>query len=70
MNRLIIIGAGGHGRVIADIARLNGYNDIRFLDDSDISVSGGYDVIGKVDEYGKYTDSSDFIVAIKSVAVF
>ena len=64
MNRLIIIGAGGHGRVVADIARLNGYNDIRFLDDSDISVSGGYHVVGKVDEYVKYTDNSDFIVAI------
>ena len=34
MNKLVIIGAGGHGRVAADIARLNGYSEIRFLDDN------------------------------------
>lgn len=33
MNRLIIIGASGHGKVIADIAEKNGYTDIVFLDD-------------------------------------
>ncbi len=32
-NRLIIIGASGHGKVIADIAVKNGYEDIVFLDD-------------------------------------
>lgn len=34
MNRLVIIGAGGHGRVIADIALKNGYADICFVDDN------------------------------------
>ena len=33
MNRITIIGASGHGKVVADIARLNGYMDIVFLDD-------------------------------------
>lgn len=28
MNRLIIIGAGGHGKVIADAALKNGYTNI------------------------------------------
>lgn len=32
INRLIIIGASGHGKVVADIARLCGYTDIVFLD--------------------------------------
>lgn len=32
MNRLIIIGASGHGKVVADIAVKNGYTDIVFLD--------------------------------------
>ena len=32
-NRLIIIGASGHGKVVADIAKLNGYTNIAFLDD-------------------------------------
>ena len=30
MKRLIIIGASGHGKVVADIARLRGYEDILF----------------------------------------
>ena len=29
-EKLIIIGAGGHGKVIADIAKLNGYKEIYF----------------------------------------
>ena len=33
MNRLIIIGAGGHGKVAADIAAKIGYTDICFADD-------------------------------------
>lgn len=35
MNRLIIIGASGHGKVVADIATLCGYDDIVFLDDDE-----------------------------------
>ena len=45
--RLVIIGASGHGRVIADIARLNGYEDIVFLDDNkEVKECGGSPVIG------------------------
>lgn len=48
MKRLIIIGASGHGKVVADIARLNGYEEIVFLDDDDsISECNGWPVIGK-----------------------
>lgn len=32
MKRLIIIGASGHGKVVADIAKMKGYKDIVFLD--------------------------------------
>lgn len=45
MNRLIIIGASGHGKVVADIARLSGYEDIVFLDnDKNIKSCAGYRV--------------------------
>jgi len=48
MNRLIIIGASGHGKVVADIAALNGYKDIVFLDDDEnIKECAEYPVIGK-----------------------
>ena len=51
MNRLIIIGASGHGKVVADIAALNGYKDIVFLDDDEnIKECAGYPVIGKSTE--------------------
>ena len=47
MNRLIIIGASGHGKVVANIAVLNGYKDIVFLDnDLNIEDCAGYPVLG------------------------
>lgn len=48
MNRLIIIGASGHGKVVADIAVLKGYKDIVFLDDKEcVKECAGWPVIGK-----------------------
>lgn len=48
MKKLIIIGASGHGKVISDIAKLNGYTDIVFLDDNpEIKACGDYPVVGK-----------------------
>ena len=65
MRPLIIIGAAGHGEVCADIARLNGYENIRFLDDDKkIRRCGEYVVVGAVKDIVAYTDSSDFFVAI------
>lgn len=51
MNRLIIIGASGHGKVVADIAVLNGYEDIVFLDDDENAKEcAGWPVVGKSTE--------------------
>ena len=47
MNRLIIIGASGHGKVAADIAKRIGYESIIFLDnDPEIKTLFGYPVLG------------------------
>lgn len=47
MNKLIIIGASGHGKVVADIAKKNGYTNIVFLDnDPNITTCAGYPVLG------------------------
>ncbi len=63
MRRLAIIGASGHGKVIADIARKNGYKEIVFLDDDEsIHECGGYPVIGKSSE--AETIDSDVIIGI------
>ena len=48
--KLTIIGASGHGRVVADIAKLNGYDEIEFLDDDEkLTQCGSYPVVGKTD---------------------
>ncbi|ADR35071.1 sugar O-acyltransferase, sialic acid O-acetyltransferase NeuD family [Sulfuricurvum kujiense DSM 16994] len=35
MKSIYIYGASGHGLVVADIAKANGYDDIRFIDDGE-----------------------------------
>ena len=63
MRRLAIIGASGHGKVIADIARRIGYCEIVFFDDDEsIHECGGYPVVGKSSEAG--TIDADVIVGI------
>lgn len=48
--KLIIIGASGHGKVVADIAKHNGYEEIVFLDDDELlRECAGYPVVGKSD---------------------
>lgn len=59
MNKIVIIGAGGHGRVVADIARACGYQEILFLDDADTPLTNG-----KVADFIKYKEEASFIVAI------
>ncbi|MCD7893152.1 MAG: acetyltransferase [Erysipelotrichaceae bacterium] len=69
MNKLVIIGASGHGKVIADIAKLNGYKDIIFLDDDITKKSNGkYQVVGTSDDIDKYADY-DFFVGIGNNAI-
>ena len=66
MSRLIIIGASGHGKVVADIAKKNGYADIVFLDDGGkVRECGGFPVIGKT---GNVPDG-DLFVAIGNAEI-
>ena len=65
MNRLIIVGAGGHGKVIADNALKNGYTDISFVDDCAIGECIGFPIVGTSDEIEKLNDgATDFIIGI------
>ena len=69
MNKLVIIGASGHGKVIADIAERVGYTDIVFLDDNPSAVScGGYKVAGKCELVSSYKNA-DFVVAIGNAKI-
>ena len=59
VNKIVIIGAGGHSRVVADIAKACGYEKIVFLDDFNTTYAEG-----KVADYVKYKDGYSFVVAI------
>lgn len=62
MKKIIIVGASGHGKVVADIAALNGYRDIVFLDDdTSVKECAGYPVVGKSTEA---PDDYEMFVAI------
>lgn len=63
-SQIVIIGAGGQGRVCADIARLMGYAEILFLDDGDASCA-----VGKTADYTKYLQNADLFVAIGNAVV-
>ena len=65
MNRLIIIGAGGHGKVIADIASKIGYSEITFLDDNAVGECMGLPIIGKSHDIDSLNDGrTDFVIGI------
>lgn len=65
MKNIIVIGAGGHGRVIADlIKKLNNYQNVYFLDDFATGEVLGCKIIGKTDDYVKYVNDYEFFVAI------
>ena len=66
MKKLIIIGASGHGKVVADIAqKINRYSEICFVDDNpDVKECMGYKVIGICQDIDKWIPETEFFVAI------
>lgn len=67
MNRLIIIGGGGHGKVIADMALKNGYENICFVDDKATGEIMGFSVIGTSADIERLNDGqTDFVIGIGS----
>ncbi len=64
-NRLVIIGAGGHGKVIADIALQLGYEQIAFLDDRNLKEHIGFPVLGMSNDIEELDDGkTEFVIAI------
>ncbi len=66
-QRLIILGAGGQGRVVADMALHMGiYREIGFLDDDPERMEAGlpYPLLGRFPDYSKWVGEADFIVGI------
>lgn len=65
-DRLLIIGASGHGKVAADIAvKMNKWQNIAFIDDDKLLKSSlGLKVIGKTEDAFRYIGDADIFVAI------
>ncbi len=71
MNKsVIIIGAGGHAKVIADIVLKSGDTLLGFLDDAAVGkVYGDYQVLGTVADCVRYADEAQFIIGIGNNAI-
>lgn len=56
MNSLLILGAGGHGKVVAEAAEQEGrWSKISFLDDrEDIDSIYNFDIVGKLEDYPSF----------------
>lgn len=69
-ERVIVIGASGHGKVAADIVRSSGDTLLGFLDDNTLlpPMVAGIPVLGRVADYANYPDAS-FVIGIGSSAV-
>src|SRR5690554_123876 len=65
-KKLIIIGAGGHGKVCADIAmEMNLWEHVAFLEqDQSIKSALGIEVIGQSSDIHRFTNDHDLFVAI------
>lgn len=65
MSDLIVIGGGGHAKVIIDIAVAQGYKVLGFLDDNPKAEKLlGYDKLGAVSDAVKFSDKAEFVIAI------
>jgi sugar O-acyltransferase (sialic acid O-acetyltransferase NeuD family) len=64
MKNVVILGAGGHAHVVADIIRAEGNSVVAFLDDD----SSQEDCAGPISDYSKYNDCW-FVISIVNADV-
>ena len=63
MKKLIIIGAGGYGLLVRELAVSKGYENIIFLDDNSKLASG------KISDVQRFADYENFVIAIGNPTV-
>lgn len=65
-NKLLIIGASGHGKVVASVAsKMNQWENIAFLDDNEsIKLAMGFEVFGTSDRVLDYIEDYEIFVGI------
>ena len=66
MNEIIIIGAGGHAKVIADIVVKTGNILIGFLDDNESTPKKvlGFNYLGEIENCREYINIAEFVIGI------
>lgn len=67
MKKLAIVGAGGHSKVVAEIAQLNGWTSLDFFDDRwpTLTQFSDYTVVGNIQSlYQNLSDYDGVIIAI------
>ena len=71
MKSVIIIGAGGHGKVIADIVQKSGDIVLGFLDDN-MKLEDSFTIfplLGSIKHYKDYVEKAEFVIAIGNTLV-
>lgn len=69
-KRLVIVGAGGHGKVVADMALKLGYTNILFADDNATGECMGFPIICKSTDFEHQNDGkTDFVIAVGNNAI-
>ncbi len=63
--KLLIVGAGGHGKVCAEVAEKQGYT-VRFLDERFPAIKAveHWEVVGRTSDFSNFVESNQFFVAI------
>ena len=51
---LVVVGAGGHAKVVMDVARLNGYDEFFILDDNKKGQFNDCSIVGTTKEYRRH----------------
>ena len=66
MKSVIVIGASGYGKVVADLIQKSNDRVVGFLDDqADLADTFiGYPLLGLVKDYSNYKDTAEFVIAI------
>jgi sugar O-acyltransferase (sialic acid O-acetyltransferase NeuD family) len=60
-KKIAILGAGGHGKVVGDIAFLNGFSEIEFFDDNHLDIKNyPFKIIGELDQFQKLYNKYSF----------
>lgn len=63
-DNIIILGAGGHGKVIADIIQKSSDHLVGFLDDNKTGAVLGFPILGTLDCVNKFNSTYKFVIGI------